>query len=376
MPKGSLTASRKGPIVPPKIRKARSLTADMIDLRPQTKLRSPSIASNASQPAMPAQVDAGIQDQPNAPEGTQKKAKYMPPAARSRGTSIADRNSGSTASSSLTSSGLTSSGDQERFRSWCNWDNKELEKRKRALIGKTVVGKLSPKRGNRYFIKWNISANDTVVIGADKVEEILCDTPPAGMWVSCTIVGLGPSHVQWNKQHPYAMALESRETRSSHQPGKGRMPRNSPHWKKAQKAGLTRQVTSPVDQRATVPAEIDMSRYAPKPKPVAPRMVQTLPSFPSVGIPRAAPVPTGVTHKVRPDLAALRSMPMSKPIVPKPLVKPVPHFAAHVQRATADAAALQHAANNGSVNLVTGEVKPRGRADSAASWRRDRSYTV
>lgn len=125
--------------------------------------------------------------------------------------------------------------DQQRFREWLTWDTDELEKRKRALIGKTVVGKLSPKRGNRYFVKWNINANDTIVISSDKVEEVLGETPPAGMWVSCTIVGLGPGHVQWNKQHPYAMTLESRETRASHQPTQGVMPRGSPHWKKTQK---------------------------------------------------------------------------------------------------------------------------------------------
>lgn len=246
-----------------------------------------------------------------------------------------------------------------------DWDNSELDKRKRALIGKTVVGKLSPKRGNRYFIKWNINANDTVVIAADKVEEILGETPMPGMWVSCTIVGLGPSHVQWNKQHPYAMALESRETRASHQPSKGKMPRNSPHWKKSQKAGLTRQVTSPIDQRQTVPAEIDMSRYAPnsarapRDSRTAPtardsRLTQTMPSLPGGAV--MARSQTGVAHVVR-----------AKPVVPT-LDKPIPPF---------NAENLAKAANNGSVNLVTGEVKPRGRADSAASWRkRDRSYTV
>merc|ERR1711964_559442 len=30
--------------------------------------------------------------------------------------------------------------DQDRFRQWLSWDNNELEKRKRALLGKTVVG--------------------------------------------------------------------------------------------------------------------------------------------------------------------------------------------------------------------------------------------
>merc|ERR1711964_700594 len=156
----------------------------------------------------------------------------------------------------------------------------------------------------------------------------------------------GPSHVQWSKQHPYAMALASRETRASHQPSKGSMPRNSPHWKKSQKAGLTRPVTNPVDLVQTVPAEIDMSRYLPKvkkpTKPVVPsRMIQTMPSFPPA------------------------------------VVATIPPFAQHVMSTSADARALAHAANNGSVNLVTGEIRPRGRADSAASWRkRDRSYTV
>merc|ERR1711964_595775 len=39
------------------------------------------------------------------------------------------------------------------------------------------------------------------------------------------------------------------------------MPRSSPYWKKSQKAGLTREVENLPDQRATVPAEIDMARY-------------------------------------------------------------------------------------------------------------------
>jgi len=240
--------------------------------------------------------------------------------------------------------------DQQRFKQWLSWDNGELEKRKRALIGKTVVGKLSPQRGNRYFVKWNINANDTIVISADKVEEVLGDSAPAGMWVSCTIVGLGPGHVQWNKQHPYAMTLESRETRASHQPKKGTMPRNSPHWKKAQKAGLTREVTSELDQRRTVPAEIDMARYA-----SAPTARQVPKELPTVVV----------------SPAITRSLPTPSPL-PKGqiLAQTVPH-------SVVPTASLGVRTNGANINLVTGEVRQRGRADTAGSWRkRDRSFTV
>jgi hypothetical protein len=250
--------------------------------------------------------------------------------------------------------------DQHRFREWLSWDNDELEKRKRALIGKTVVGKLSPKRGNRYFVKWNINANDTIVISSDKVEEILGDTPPAGMWVSCTIVGLGPGHVQWNKQHPYAMTLESRETRASHQPGKGIMPRGSPHWKKAQKAGLTREVTDDTDQRRTVPAEIDMARYQNA------RSAQQIPA--SIALTRNASAPVIVAPKVR----MVMPLPMAPPTaLPKGaiLAQTVPHPAVQT-------ASLGTRTNGANINLVTGEVRQRGRADTGGSWRRDRSFTV
>jgi len=246
--------------------------------------------------------------------------------------------------------------DQHRFREWLAWDNDELDKRKRALIGKTVVGKLSPKRGNRYFVKWNINANDTIVISSDKVEEVLGDTPPAGMWVSCTIVGLGPGHVQWNKQHPYAMTLESRETRGSHQPGRGIMPRNSPHWKKAQKAGLTREVTSEADQRHTVPAEIDMARY---------QNACSAKQIPAgLALARNSSAPAIVTPAPK--------LPMPLPTaLPKGAILPqtVPHPAVQT-------ASLGTRTNGANINLVTGEVRQRGRADTAGSWRRDRSFTV
>merc|ERR1711964_548951 len=185
--------------------------------------------------------------------------------------------SGSSKGAYVPPKGKYSGDTDQQHRPWMDWDDSELQKRKRALIGKTVVGKLSPQRGNRYFVKWNINANDTIVISADKVEEVLGDSAPAGMWVSCTIVGLGPGHVQWNKQHPYAMTLESRETRASHQPKKGKMARGSSHWKKSQKAGLSKPVVNAVSSRQTVPAEIDMARYIAGRRPV-PTVPETLPS--------------------------------------------------------------------------------------------------
>jgi len=97
---------------------------------------------------------------------------------------------------------------KEKFRQWVEWDKTQLERRKAALIGKTVMGKLSPKRNTRYFVKWNIEATDTVFIGADKVEALMGANPRPGTIVTCTIKGLGPGHVQWNKQHPFSDKLE------------------------------------------------------------------------------------------------------------------------------------------------------------------------
>merc|ERR1711964_954329 len=169
------------------------------------------------------------------------------------------------------------------------------------------------------------------------------------MWVSGTI-GLGPTHVQWNKQHPYAMTLESRETRASHQPRKGIMPRNSPHWKKAQKAGLTREVTnSELDQRRTVPVEIDMARYTHIVSPSSSTIPAASPSI-------RAPFPPPRAPRVLTAEHVLSEMALTA-------FKPPVH----------DLKATQGA----NVNLVTGEVRAMGRSDSISCWRkRDRSFTV
>jgi len=262
--------------------------------------------------------------------------------------------------------------DQDRFRQWLSWDNNELEKRKRALLGKTVVGKLSPKRGNRYFVKWNINANDTVVISADKVEEVLGETPPAGMWVACTIVGLGPGHVQWNKQHPYAMTLESRETRASHQPGKGIMPRSSPYWKKSQKAGLTREVENLPDQRATVPAEIDMARYT---------NARRANQVPRTLLDRAETLPRKASTSYLPPAARAQALVQAQPaVIPMPPPENLPKgivLPQTVPQPESQTENLARRTNGANINLVTGEIRQRGRADTVGSWRRrDRSFTV
>jgi len=309
--------------------------------------------------------------------GSTNSQKYIPPAQRARGGSAASEASASQGSE-------TRESDQARFKQWLEWDSSELSNRQRALIGKTVVGKLSPKRGNRYFVKWNVNSNDTIVIAADKVEEILGSTPPAGMWVSCTILGLGPGHVQWNKQHPYAMTLESRETRASHQPSKGKLPSNSPYWKKTQRAGLVRQVTLDVT-RQTVPAEIDISRgpATPAAQPAAykpPAVRAALSRGSSLGSlhggnPRP-PMPASNTSTLeRSDSVTSRVIPMPPPnLLPKGVILPQT-----VEQPSEPPVSLAKRTNGANINLVTGEVKSRGRSDTVNSWRRDsrdRSFTV
>merc|ERR1712098_620183 len=342
---------------------SRTKTLSILDMRSSPpKPDSPSSGGNAS-PLPIATRSRG---------GSTNSQKYVPPRLRQ----------GSQASSvvpSMTSDNPRDS-DQARIKQGLSWDSDELSKRQRALIGKTVVGKLSPKRGNRYFVKWNINANDTIVISSDKVEEILGDTPPAGMWVSCTIVGLGPGHVQWNKQHPYAMTLESRETRASHQPGKGKLPANSPYWKKNQKAGLVRQVTNEVN-RQTMPAEIDIARA-----PVSQAPVYIPPAALSRGSsigsrvngsrpPIAPSTATSTLTSSTETTGSQRVIPMPPPnLLPKGVILPQT-----VEQPTEAPVSLAKRTNGANINLVTGEVKSRGRSDTVCSWRRgsrDRGFTV
>jgi len=342
---------------------------------------SPSQGSSSRKPDMsaPKGTDSPLAPLSRSRAGSTNSQKYVPPAQRARAGSGGSRSA-------------PRESDQVRFKEWLNWDTSELEKRQRALIGKTVVGKLTPKRGNRYFVKWNINANDTIVIAADKVEEILGATPPAGMWVSCTIVGLGPGHVQWNKQHPYAMTLESRETRASHQPSRGKLPSNSPHWKKTQKAGLIRQVTADSLSRQTVPVEIDMARPESVPavykSPIS-TLSEQLSRQASLTGPGQLPLSMSpltrqstlesiisVASSNRPPIAPQnrKVTPMPPPnLLPKGMILPQT-----VEQPQEPPVSLAKRTNGANINLVTGEVKSRGRSDTAGSWRRmrDRSMTV
>lgn len=112
----------------------------------------------------------------------------------------------------------------EKFKEWVEWDHQQLERRRKALIGRTVMGKLSPKRNTRYFVKWNIESTDTVFINASKVEAVLGQDPCPGTIVTCVIKGLGPGHVQWNKQHPFSDTLALVP-----------MDENHPHWRQRQR---------------------------------------------------------------------------------------------------------------------------------------------
>lgn len=89
------------------------------------------------------------------------------------------------------------------------------EERMMCLIGCEIQGQLGPKRSGRYYVRWNSPNNfDNVAISAKVVEAELGSEPRVGMRVSCKIVGLGPAHAEWRKQHPYAMAVECCDTRT------------------------------------------------------------------------------------------------------------------------------------------------------------------
>jgi len=96
----------------------------------------------------------------------------------------------------------------------CNFDfdykenHKLREARKKTLVGKTVVGTLNifvPKTGaTRYYLNWSSNKHDNVRISPSVVEEFSAlELISSGIRVQCTITGLGPDHVQWDKQHPY-----------------------------------------------------------------------------------------------------------------------------------------------------------------------------
>lgn len=93
-----------------------------------------------------------------------------------------------------------------------------LAERKRELVGKTITGKLKPSfMGSRkgYFIKWNEHDNDTIFVSKARAEQHLGPTPRTGMWVTCTIVDLGPAWAPWDRQHPFTQAIVAADEPSS-----------------------------------------------------------------------------------------------------------------------------------------------------------------
>lgn len=83
-----------------------------------------------------------------------------------------------------------------------------LEVRKGDLLGKTVVGVLSPRGGRGHFIKWNHREPDTIFISTKQLDECLDKWHP-GMKVTCSIQGIGPAHVQADRQHPFTHKVEA-----------------------------------------------------------------------------------------------------------------------------------------------------------------------
>merc|ERR1711964_750956 len=86
-----------------------------------------------------------------------------------------------------------------------------LKVRKNDLLGKTVVGVLSPRGKNGHFIKWNHREPDRIFISAAAIEECFGDSWQLGMKVRCTIVGLGPDWAQSDRQHPFTQKVEKVE---------------------------------------------------------------------------------------------------------------------------------------------------------------------
>jgi len=80
--------------------------------------------------------------------------------------------------------------------------------RKEDLLGKTVVGILSPRGGNGHFIKWNHREPDTVFVSSKLVDECLTNGWEPGMKVSCRIEGIGPEYVQADRQHPFTKKVD------------------------------------------------------------------------------------------------------------------------------------------------------------------------
>merc|ERR1712096_198372 len=123
--------------------------------------------------------------------------------------------------------------------------------------------------------------------------------------------------------------------------------------------GLTREVTTQIGARQTVSAEIDMARYisARDAKQVPDRLpiTRSMPPLPpSRTISRQT---SGIVFEDPSGVDQVLDATVVPPNDPE--------------------ATLGERINGANINLVTGEVRQRGRADTCGSWRkRDRSFTV
>jgi hypothetical protein len=96
----------------------------------------------------------------------------------------------------------------------CNFDfdytenHRLLEARKKSLLGRTVIGRLNvfvPTIGaTRYYLNWSKNKTDNVRISPAVMKQFSAlELVKSGIRLQCTITGVGPDYVRWDKQHPY-----------------------------------------------------------------------------------------------------------------------------------------------------------------------------
>merc|ERR1711964_451909 len=112
-------------------------------------------------------------------------------------------------------------GDQNRIskrQKRCKtWETEKISSREKFLVGKKVIGRISPCRNGRYFVKWHRDPRNTVTISQSRVESQIGDVLRPNLLVAVTIKGLGPDHVRWDRKHPFAVQIEIADEKSQNQ---------------------------------------------------------------------------------------------------------------------------------------------------------------
>lgn len=147
-----------------------------------------------------------------------------------------------------------------------------MEQREADLVGKTIFGDLVVRENKGYFIKWNKWRHDRVYMTADRVERVLGKKPTAGSRVTCTISGLGPKHVPWNRQNPYAPTLKlATDEPKEETPVNKKVCAKRFEWKKTgSSSSLTSTQSSRFPSRTTSPKSLTGRSQSPPPSPAAP----------------------------------------------------------------------------------------------------------